>query len=225
MRVALFATCLVDGLFPDVGKATVRLLRRLGHEVVFPMSQTCCGQLLINTGYPREALPLIRNHVQTFLDYDAIVVPSGSCTASIRHQHETTAHEVGDVQLAEAAKIVGRHTFELSEFLVDVLEVTRGRRLLSAPGHVPPGVPRVARAQGRGTSAATASGGSWNRPRAAAGRAIMLRFRRNLRAEEPRRVDGDAGGQDERGVSIPERRSAPRTTPHALCTSAADYRG
>jgi len=124
MRVALFATCLVDGLFPDVGKATVRLLRRLGHEVVFPMSQTCCGQLLINTGYPREALPLIRNHVQTFLDYDAIVVPSASCTASIRHQHETTAQELGDVQLAEAAKIVGRHTFELSEFLVDVLEVT-----------------------------------------------------------------------------------------------------
>ena len=124
MRVALFVTCLVDGLFPEVGKATVRLLRRLGQEVVVPMSQTCCGQLLVNTGYPREALPLIRNHVQTFLDYDAIVVPSGSCTASIRHQHETTAQDVGDSQLAEAAKVVGRHTFELSEFLVDVLEVT-----------------------------------------------------------------------------------------------------
>ena len=75
MRVALFVTCLVDGLFPDVGKATVRLLRRLGQDVEVPMSQTCCGQLLVNTGYPREALPLIRNHVQTFLDYDAVVVP------------------------------------------------------------------------------------------------------------------------------------------------------
>jgi Fe-S oxidoreductase len=124
MRVALFVTCLVDGLYPDVGKATVRLLRRLGHEVVVPMSQTCCGQLLVNTGYPREALPVIRNHVQTFLDYDAIVVPSGSCTASIRHQHETTAQDVGDSQLAEGGKGVGRHTFELSEFLVDVLEIT-----------------------------------------------------------------------------------------------------
>jgi L-lactate dehydrogenase complex protein LldE len=124
MRVALFVTCLVDGLFPDVGKATVRLLRRLGQDVEVPMSQTCCGQLLVNTGYPREALPLIRNHVQTFLDYDAVVVPSGSCTAAIRHQHETTARDYGEPHLAQAAEVVGRHTFELSEFLVDVLKVT-----------------------------------------------------------------------------------------------------
>ena len=54
MRVALFATCLVDGLFPDVGKATVRLLRRLGHEVVVPMSQTCCGQLLSTPAIPAK---------------------------------------------------------------------------------------------------------------------------------------------------------------------------
>jgi L-lactate dehydrogenase complex protein LldE len=124
MRVALFVTCLVDGLFPQVGQATVRLLRRLGHEVVVPSTQTCCGQMHVNTGYPREALPLIRNHVETFLGYDAIVVPSGSCTGSIRHQHATVARDLGDAELAQAAEVIARHTFELSEFLVDVLGVT-----------------------------------------------------------------------------------------------------
>lgn len=124
MRIALFITCLVDGLFPDVGRATVRVLQRLGHEVVVPDTQTCCGQMHVNTGYPREALPLIRNHVRTFLDCDAVVVPSGSCTGTIRHQHAQVARELGEEQLAQAAEVVARHTFELSELLVDVLGVT-----------------------------------------------------------------------------------------------------
>ncbi len=124
MRLALFATCLVDGLFPDVGKATVSLLHRLGHEVEFPMSQSCCGQMHVNTGYPRDALPLVRNHVDTFEPYDAVVVPSGSCTAAIRHQHAELAEQAGDAELARRAREVAAKTFELSEFLVDVLEVT-----------------------------------------------------------------------------------------------------
>jgi Fe-S oxidoreductase len=66
VRVALLATCLVDGLFPDVGKATVGLLERLGHRVEVPPDQTCCGQMHINTGYVREALPLVRRHVAVF---------------------------------------------------------------------------------------------------------------------------------------------------------------
>ena len=124
MRVAVFATCLVDGLFPDIGKATVRLLSRLGHDVDVPLGQTCCGQMHINTGYPHEALPLVRNHVETFLDYDAIVVPSGSCAGAIRHQHADVAREFGDPVLVEGVGLVARHTYELSEFLVDVLGVT-----------------------------------------------------------------------------------------------------
>ena len=124
MRLALFATCLVDGLFPDVGKATVRLLRRLGHEVEFPLAQSCCGQMHVNTGYPRQALPLVRNHVATFAPYDAIVVPSGSCTAAIRHQHAELAEQAGDPALAEQARAVAAKTYELSEFLVDVLGLT-----------------------------------------------------------------------------------------------------
>jgi L-lactate dehydrogenase complex protein LldE len=124
MRIALFVTCLVDGLFPDVGKATVALLERLGHDVDVPLQQTCCGQMHVNTGYPREALPLVRNHVETFLGYDVIVAPSGSCTGSIRHQHADVARQFGDRQLAEGAEVVAKHTYELSELLVDVLGVT-----------------------------------------------------------------------------------------------------
>jgi L-lactate dehydrogenase complex protein LldE len=66
MRIALFATCLADTLFPDVAKATVTVLERLGHEVEFPVEQTCCGQMHVNTGYQREALLLIRRYVGTF---------------------------------------------------------------------------------------------------------------------------------------------------------------
>ncbi|MGI8668015.1 MAG: (Fe-S)-binding protein [Jatrophihabitans sp.] len=124
MRIALFATCLVDGLFPEVGKATVRLLERLGHQVELPLGQSCCGQMHINTGYPDEALPLVANHVRTFLDYDAVVVPSGSCTGSIRHQHAEVAAEFGDAELVRACQVIAGHTFELSEFLVDVLGLT-----------------------------------------------------------------------------------------------------
>jgi L-lactate dehydrogenase complex protein LldE len=124
VKVALFATCLVDGLFPEVGRATVRLLRRLGHEVVFPQEQSCCGQMHLNTGYPSDALPLIRRHVEAFEGFEAIVAPSGSCTGSIRHQHAATARQFGDERLALAAEQIAARTFELSEFLVDVAGVT-----------------------------------------------------------------------------------------------------
>lgn len=124
MRIALFATCLVDGLFPAVGHATATVLRRLGHRVELPREQTCCGQMHVNTGYPREAVPLVRRYVDTFAGFDAVVVPSGSCTGSIRHQHAALARQAGDLTLAAAAEDVASRTWELSEFLVDVLGVT-----------------------------------------------------------------------------------------------------
>jgi L-lactate dehydrogenase complex protein LldE len=123
MRVALFVTCLADGLFPEVGRATVAVLERLGHEVVFPKSQTCCGQMHTNPGYGRKAVPLVRHHVETFEEYDAIVAPSGSCVGAVRHQHAMLARKAGDHDLADRAERVATHTFELSEFLVDVLGV------------------------------------------------------------------------------------------------------
>ncbi|MER7417321.1 (Fe-S)-binding protein [Micromonospora peucetia] len=124
MRIALFVTCLADTLFPEAAKATVRLLERLGHEVVFPRDQTCCGQMHINTGYPDEALRLVRRHVRTFAPYDVVVAPSGSCVGSVRHQHAVVARSAGDERLASRAEEVARRTYELSELLVDVLGVT-----------------------------------------------------------------------------------------------------
>ncbi|HZC51829.1 MAG TPA: (Fe-S)-binding protein [Mycobacterium sp.] len=124
MKIALFATCLVDGLFPDVGKATVAVLERLGHEVEFPMRQSCCGQMHVNTGYPKQALPLVRGYVEVFAGFDAIVVPSGSCAGAVRHQHADVAERAGEVGLAAAARETAARTYELSQFLVDVLGVT-----------------------------------------------------------------------------------------------------
>src|ERR671928_2174651 len=129
MRIALFATCLADALFPRSAQATVVLLERLGHEVVFPAGQTCCGQMHVNTGYRREALPLVRHHVEVFEraleeGADAVVAPSGSCVGSVRHQHAGLAREAGDEALAKAAEEVAARTYELSELLVDVLGVT-----------------------------------------------------------------------------------------------------
>jgi len=124
VRIALFATCLADALFPDAAKATVTLLERLGHEVVFPRGQTCCGQMHVNTGYLDEALPLVRQHVEVFEPYEAAVAPSGSCVGSVRHQHAMVARRAGDTALAERAEAVAGHTYELSELLVDVLGVT-----------------------------------------------------------------------------------------------------
>jgi L-lactate dehydrogenase complex protein LldE len=123
MRIALFATCLADTLFPEAAKATVRLLERLGHEVVFPPAQTCCGQMHVNTGYQRDALPLVRRYVEVFEPHDVVVAPSGSCVGSVRHQHAMVARNLGDEALARRAEAVAVRTYELSELLVDVLGV------------------------------------------------------------------------------------------------------
>jgi L-lactate dehydrogenase complex protein LldE len=124
VRIALFVTCLADTLFPDVGRATVTLLERLGHQVVFPQAQTCCGQMHVNTGYQREALPLVRRFVEVFESSDVVVIPSGSCAGSVRHQHAMVARRFGDERLARRAQALAARTFELSELLTDVLGVT-----------------------------------------------------------------------------------------------------
>jgi L-lactate dehydrogenase complex protein LldE len=124
MRIALFVTCLADTLFPEVGKATVTLLERLGHEVEFPEAQTCCGQMHVNTGYQRDALPLVRRYVEVFeRGYDAVVMPSGSCAGSVRHQHAMVARRCGDELLARRAEAVAARSYELCELLTDVLGV------------------------------------------------------------------------------------------------------
>ncbi|BBY63885.1 (Fe-S)-binding protein [Mycolicibacterium helvum] len=125
MRIALFATCLADAMFPAAAIATVELLERLGHEVVFPSGQTCCGQMHVNTGYLGQAADLVRHHVEVFehSGCDAVVAPSGSCVGSVRHQHAMVARRAGDDALARRAETLATRTYELSEFLVDVLGV------------------------------------------------------------------------------------------------------
>ncbi|MGW8597621.1 (Fe-S)-binding protein [Streptomyces sp. NPDC055893] len=128
MRVALFATCVNDALYPSTAVATVRLLERLGVDVDFPAGQTCCGQPQYNTGYRRETEPLVRRMARTFEGYDYVVTPSGSCVAMIRDNYpriggKARAEERGDT-LAQASDSLVPRTYELTEFLVDVLDVT-----------------------------------------------------------------------------------------------------
>lgn len=125
MRVAIFVTCLGDTLFPEAGKASVTLLERLGHAVVFPEAQTCCGQMHANSGYSEHAIRLVRGFVKAFgdQDVDAIVAPSGSCVAMIRHHYPRLAALTGDRALGERTRSLGSRVFELSEFLVDRLGV------------------------------------------------------------------------------------------------------
>lgn len=121
MKVALFVTCLVDQLFPEVGVSTVRLLRRLGCDVAFPPAQTCCGQPAHNCGYAREARTLAAGLVEAFEGYEHVVTPSGSCAGMVQHAFPQLF--AGDVRRAERARDLARRTHELSRFLVHVLGV------------------------------------------------------------------------------------------------------
>jgi L-lactate dehydrogenase complex protein LldE len=117
-RVALFVTCVADQLFPDTGIAAVRVLESAGVRVEFPNGQTCCGQPAFTAGAPDAAARLARHHLDVFAPYDAIVSPSGSCAAMVRLHFAELVPERRDEVDALAAR-----TFELSEYLVDVLGV------------------------------------------------------------------------------------------------------
>jgi L-lactate dehydrogenase complex protein LldE len=108
VRVSLFVTCFNDTLFPQTGQAVVRLLERLGCEVDFPLEQTCCGQMHMNSGYAREGTALARRFARVFDDAEVVVTPSASCAGMLRHQ--LGADE-------------GPQVYELSELLVDRLRV------------------------------------------------------------------------------------------------------
>ena len=124
MRIGLFVACFNDALFPDTGKAIVRLLRRLGHEVDFPMKQTCCGQMHFNTGYQDACIPLARNFADTFGGYDVVLAASGSCAAMVRDYYPVVAERARDDGLARDVREVMPKVHDLSELLVDVLGVT-----------------------------------------------------------------------------------------------------
>jgi L-lactate dehydrogenase complex protein LldE len=125
MRVGLFIPCYIDQFYPEVGWATVDVLNRYGVDVDFPAAQTCCGQPMANTGCTNDTRPLAEKFLKVFRDYPYVVCPSGSCVAMVRyHYDQFLAGAAGFEQLK--AK-----TFELCEFLTDVLRVEQ------VTGHFP----------------------------------------------------------------------------------------
>ncbi|NIL99195.1 MAG: (Fe-S)-binding protein [Planctomycetales bacterium] len=119
MNVGLFIPCYIDQFYPQVGMAVVEVLRRFGVDVTFPPAQTCCGQPMANTGCVDDAKPLALKFLAIFREFDYVVCPSGSCTAMVRlHYDEFLKGQEGFDQLKSK-------TYELSEFLTDVLKVEK----------------------------------------------------------------------------------------------------
>ncbi len=116
MRIGLFVPCYIDAFFPEVGVATLELLERLGCDVDYPFDQTCCGQPMANSGCQAEAAATERLFVKNFAGFDYVVGPSGSCVNHVRSKFEA-------VEQTEAVRAVRARTYELVEFLHDVLEV------------------------------------------------------------------------------------------------------
>lgn len=116
MRVGLFIPCYIDQFYPQAGISTFQILVKLGVNVEYPFSQTCCGQPLANSGIDRKVDKFSRKFINIFKDYDYTVCPSGSCTLHVRDHFFVDGHD-------ETGKRVKSHTMELIEFLYDVLQV------------------------------------------------------------------------------------------------------
>jgi L-lactate dehydrogenase complex protein LldE len=123
MRASLFITCYNDTLFPETGRAVVRLLENLGVEIDFRPQQTCCGQMHANTGFRTEAYSQAKRFVRLYQDAETIVIPSSSCVAMIRDQYPGLFEELGNEALRKELASLLPRIFELSEFLVDRLGV------------------------------------------------------------------------------------------------------
>ncbi|QDI92419.1 (Fe-S)-binding protein [Salicibibacter halophilus] len=120
MNVSLFITCLGDMFYPNAGKATVELLEKLGCTVDFPEQQTCCGQPAFNSGYHKEARKVAKQSIDAFKDSDYVVVPSGSCAAML---HEYSHLLEGEPEWQAEAEALRAKSYELTHFLVDVLQI------------------------------------------------------------------------------------------------------
>ncbi len=121
-RAALWVTCLVDQLFPQVGEAAAAVLRRAGVDVDVPPGQTCCGQIAFNDGFWPEAARLARKFLDDFADAPAVVAPSASCATMVREFYPLLLRD--DPPTAARARALAGRTYELTEFLVDRVGVT-----------------------------------------------------------------------------------------------------
>ena len=121
VRASLFVTCIIDRLYPEVGESAVNVLGRLGVELDFPSGQTCCGQPAFNSGFWSDAKPLARRTIDTLQSDRYVVVPSGSCASMIRVFYDELFHD--ESQMRNRIASLASRTFELSEFIVDVLGI------------------------------------------------------------------------------------------------------
>ena len=121
-RVGLFIPCYIDQAYPHVGMAAVRVLEKLGVRFEYPADQTCCGQPMFNSGCFRDAAKLARKVLKTFGGYDYVICPSGSCTGMIREYYELLLED--EKARPEFQRLLGQ-TYELCEFIVDVLGIER----------------------------------------------------------------------------------------------------
>ena len=118
-KVGLFIPCYIDQLYPKVGLATYRILRQLGLDIEFPEGQTCCGQPMANSGCSEATRPIAERFLRVFGNYDQVVAPSGSCVSMVRNHYAQWLEGQPGFDHLRA------HTFELSEYLVDVVRVTK----------------------------------------------------------------------------------------------------
>jgi L-lactate dehydrogenase complex protein LldE len=119
--VSLFIQCLVDTVYPEVGESLVRIFRKLDIEIICPPDQTCCGQPAFNSGYRKEARTAAKQFLSIFGDADVIVCPSGSCVNMVRNHYPELFQD--DRKWLRRSREVGAKTYELTEYLVDVLGV------------------------------------------------------------------------------------------------------
>ena len=121
IRASLFVTCIIDQLYPEVGVSVVRVLRRSGVEVDFPVNQTCCGQPLYNSGFTQEAKKLAERTLDAMENCEYVVVPSGSCGAMLRVFYLDLF--AGDAAQSARAEVLSKRVYEVTEFLSDVVGV------------------------------------------------------------------------------------------------------
>lgn len=118
MTVGLFIPCYIDQFYPQVGIATVELLERLGLEVIYPESQTCCGQPMANSGFERYGIDTAKLFIDNFKDFDYTVSPSGSCAYHVKKHFDILTQ-------TETVSRVRKNVYELCEFLVNVLKIKK----------------------------------------------------------------------------------------------------
>lgn len=122
-QVQLFVTCIIDTLYPEIGEAVVQVLQKTGVSVAFPQGQTCCGQPAFNAGMRSEARRMAEHTIRVFEEKPGdVVIPSGSCTGMIKHGYQELF--IDDPEWLRRAQDLSERSFELTQYLVDVLEIT-----------------------------------------------------------------------------------------------------